>query len=573
MKYTFQADGKIKNQEEQTVLQIKTKRGKPWKIKKLKKIINKHGSLIPFKNELGSFSILASHKKTIKNKKYKLYDLNEDGRINAVTRWFKIKTSQKKWLKKNDYDDPNLPVELTIVEEITDEGSDVPNLPVELTIVEEITDEGSDVPNLPVELTIVNETPNGAHGYFNFLFSGNISGFNQSDIEVIGGKKGSFYNDGYNDEDDITSYGMYVERDDSQMQGTLIISIRENSAYSESGNTNNAARYSSQYDYKAPTIEWSDEWSDDFSVEYTQANETFTINLKFSEVINDFQREFLEITGGTIGTITTLNENLEYKIELIPNPNTEHAWLTLSLDRFKISDKEGNILQLADEDYRRPYDTKQPSSTVKLMCCDQPDTTKLYNRNSGVFVYIEFSEEVNNFKKEDIVVNGGQMSSFSSSSHNREAWFNLKANENESGIIEVYVKDNSYTDMAGNVGSGSNLWTIPYDREAPFITTESFSTDPLTGIIAYRYDFSEPVNGLLSEHIEVYEKTDNHHQPWKEISSELIQSDDRMSYAIQFKPTNTIGYFSTDIQMPITDDFSNHLTVGNDYNVEVSYSI
>ena len=207
------------------------------------------------------------------------------------------------------------------------------------------------------------------------------------------------------------------------------------------------------------------------------------------------------------------------------------------------------------------------------MWCDQPDTPKLYTRNSGVFVYIEFSEEVNNFKKEDIVVNGGQMSSFSSSSHNREAWFNLKANENESGIIEVYVKDNSYTDMAGNVGSGSNLWTIPYDREAPFITTESFSTDPLTGIIAYRYDFSEPVNGLLSEHIEVYEKTDNHHQPWKEISSELIQSDDRMSYAIQFKPTNTIGYFSTDIQMPITDDFSNHLTVGNDYNVEVSYSI
>ena len=89
-------------------------------------------------------------------------------------------------------------------------------------------------------------------------------------------------------------------------------------------------------------------------------------------MIEDFQKEFLDITGGTIGEITTLSENLEYEIELIPDPDKEYmAGISLSLDRSKITDKSGNLLSLAEGDrdstYRRWYDTKNPSAVIKQM--------------------------------------------------------------------------------------------------------------------------------------------------------------------------------------------------------------
>ena len=114
------------------------------------------------------------------------------------------------------------------------------------------------------------------------------------------------------------------------------------------------------------------------------------------------------------------------------------------------------------------------------------------------------------------------MSSFRSFAGSAD--FLLTANEDESGIIDVSIKENSYTDLVGLSGSGSNTWTISYDRENPSITNESFSVDSLTGVISYRYDFSEPVNGLLAEHIDVYEATSDHHQPWAEITSKLSQA-------------------------------------------------
>ena len=233
-------------------------------------------------------------------------------------------------------------------------------------------------------------------------------------------------------------------------------------------------------------------------------------------------------------------------------------------------------MQLAEGDrdgvYRRWYDTKQPTATVN-QSVGSHQWTHLYNNDKTVRVNINFSEYVKDFKKEDIDVNGGQIWDYTAYSDNVS--FYLTANENETGIIEVFVKDDSYTDLVGHMGSGSNLWTIPYDREDPFITNESFSVDQVTGIITYQYDFSEPVDGLLPEHIEVYEKTNNHHtkSQWQEISSELIQSDNRMSYLINFKPTEASGSFSTDISLPLKDDFGNYLTVTYDNNYSIHYSI
>ena len=233
----------------------------------------------------------------------------------------------------------------------------------------------------------------------------------------------------------------------------------------------------------------------------------------------------------------------------------------------------GNSLTVAPGDrdgtYRRWYDTKHPSAVIKQMSGSE-SPSQLHNGHKATFVTINFSEEVKDFSKDDIVVNGGLMSSFRSFAGSAD--FLLTANENESGIIDVSIKENSYTDLVGLSGSGSNTWTISYDRENPSITNESFSVDSLTGVISYRYDFSEPVNGLVAEHIDVYEATSDHHQPWAEITSELSQSDDRMSYTISFKPSKQTGRFSTYISMPLNDDFGNRLMTTADYNYDIEYS-
>ena len=524
MLYTFHADATIRDQSGQVLSHVNTKNGKTWKPKKAANIIRKFATVTPFKSEDSTFSILIQHKK--KEKKHKVYILNQTGNIQNISKWFKIKTPREEWLNTNSYNQPDQSINVTIIE----------------------------------------EKPNQAHGFFTFSFSEDVTGFTQDDIIVSGGSKGSFYS--YSD--DRSKYEMWIEPNSSQQDGILVITVPDEVAYSASGETNESANYSAEFDYKSPFYEWSD----NFSGEYTKATTEFSIKLQFSEFIKGFQRDFLEISGGRIGKITTLRKNLEYEIELIPDPNKEYmAAINLSLDRANITDKAGNLLTLAPGDrdgtYRRFYDTKHPSAVIKQMP-GSGLTANLYNGNKGTYVSIDFSEEVKGFSKDDIIVSGGQISDFQS--YSSFASFYLSANENQSGTIEVLIKENSYTDLAGHTGSDSNIWTIPYDREDPFITNESFSVDPLTGIIAYRYDFSEPVNGLLAEHIDVYEATNNHHQPWQKIIADLNQSDDRKSYTISFKPSKQIGRFSTDILLPLKDDFNNRLTITSDYNYDIMYS-
>ena len=139
------------------------------------------------------------------------------------------------------------------------------------------------------------------------------------------------------------------------------------------------------------------EWSDNFSGQYTKATGAFSIKLRFSEPIKGFQREYLEVRGGKIGKITTLSKNLEYEIELNPDPNKEYmASINLSIDRDKITDKAGNSLTLApgvrDGTYRRWYDTKHPSAVIKQMSGSELPS-QLHNGHKATFITINFSEE------------------------------------------------------------------------------------------------------------------------------------------------------------------------------------
>ena len=151
MLYTSHADATIRDQSDQALAKVHTKKGKAWKPKKAANIIRKFATVTPFKSEDSTFSILIQHKK--KEKKHKVYMLNQTGNIQNISKWFKIKTPREEWLNTNSYIQPDQSINVTIIE----------------------------------------ENPNQAHGFFTFSFSEDVTGFTQDDIIVSGGSKGSFY--------------------------------------------------------------------------------------------------------------------------------------------------------------------------------------------------------------------------------------------------------------------------------------------------------------------------------------------------------------------------------------------
>ena len=93
-------------------------------------------------------------------------------------------------------------------------------------------------------------------------------------------------------------------------------------------------------------------------------------------------------------------------------------------------------------------DTQNPSVTVDIVDASLSD-----GDNSSV-VNFTFSEATTNFDINDISVSNGTLSAFSGSGTSYSVIFT--ANDSTSGTGSVSVNDNSYTDAAGNLGTGDS---------------------------------------------------------------------------------------------------------------------
>ncbi|WP_437883338.1 retention module-containing protein [Pseudomonas sp. LRF_L74] len=190
-----------------------------------------------------------------------------------------------------------------------------------------------------------------------------------------------------------------------------------------------------------------------------QAGETATVSITFSEKVTGFDNNDVTVQNGTLGTLNSVDGGKTWTALFTPNTNVESAQNLIKVVDKSYTDTVGNLGSGASGS-NYSIDTKAPTATIVMA-----DTALKIGETS--LVTITFSEPVTRFDNSDVTVQNGTLSTLSSNDGGK-TWtgtFTPASNiENTSNTITI--ADNTYTDLAGNLGSGASTG-YSIDTKAP----------------------------------------------------------------------------------------------------------
>jgi|GEM_PF-755211 len=207
-----------------------------------------------------------------------------------------------------------------------------------------------------------------------FQFSENVSNFIQNDIRLSNGVISNFT---------VTDANTYTALITPTAEGVVTVDVSSNVAVDNAGNGNVAAiQVSSNFDINQPSVQIQNVPDD--------TNSAFTATFKFNENVNNFALNDVSVTNGAASNLTTIDRST-YTALITP---TAQGLVTLDIPSNSAVDDAGNANTAAPQANSR-FDVTAPSVQIQNVPT---------HVNTSFTVTFAFSEDVNNFTLNDIIV-------------------------------------------------------------------------------------------------------------------------------------------------------------------------
>ena len=324
---------------------------------------------------------------------------------------------------------------------------------------------------------------------YTFTFSQSVNGFAVDDVVVVGGTKAATFASGV----DGSSVYTLVITPNAGFQGNLTVNVPAGVATDLAGNPNTAAVQSVQaVDTLAPSVVITDDEAGTANI----AGGTITYTFTFSQSVNGFAVDDVVVVGGTKAATFASGADGSSVYTLVVTPNAGFQGnLTVDVAAGVATDLAGNPNTAAPQSVQ-PVDTLAPSVVIT------DDEAGTANIAGGTITYtFTFSQSVNGFAVDDVVVVGGTKAATFASGVDGSSVYTLVITPNAGfqGNLTVDVAAGVATDLAGNPNTAAPQSVQAVDTLAPSVAItddEAGTANIAGGTITYTFTFSQSVNGF-----------------------------------------------------------------------------
>ncbi len=329
-------------------------------------------------------------------------------------------------------------------------------------------------------VAITDDTAGTATGdvTYTFTFSEAVTGFTADDVDVTGGRKGTFT---------AISGTVYtlVVTPNADSTTDITVDVPANIATDAADNGNTAAIQSVQaVDTTAPTVAITDDTAGTATGDVTY---TFT----FSEAVTGFTADDVDVTGGSKGTFTAISGTV-YTLVVTPNADSTTD-ITVDVAANVATDA-------ADNGNTAAIQSVQAVDTIAPTVAITDDTAG--TATSNVTYTFTFSEAVTGFTADDVDVTGGSKGTFTAISGTVYTLV-VTPNADSTTDITVDVPANIATDAADNGNTAAIQSVQAVDTTAPTVAITDDTAGTATGDVTYTFTFSEAVTGFTADDVDV----------------------------------------------------------------------
>ncbi|MDC4353776.1 Ig-like domain-containing protein [Acinetobacter baumannii] len=270
-----------------------------------------------------------------------------------------------------------------------------------------------------------------------FTFSEAVTGFDVSDITVVGGTLGALTTT-----DNITWTAVFTP----DGTGTApSISVADNTYTDLAGNlgTGDVLDGTDGFvvDIVPPTLAIT---TDDLAL---AAGETANITFTFSEAVTGFDVSDIAVVGGTLGALTT-TDNITWTAVFTPDGTGTAPSISVADNTY--TDLAGN---LGTGDVLDGTDGFVVDIIPPTLAITTDDLALAAGETANIT--FTFSEAVTGFDVSDIAVVGGTLGALTTTDN--ITWTAVFTPDGTGTAPSISVADNTYTDLAGNLGTGDVL--------------------------------------------------------------------------------------------------------------------
>ncbi len=257
-----------------------------------------------------------------------------------------------------------------------------------------------------------------------FTFSEDVTGFAVEDVTVGNGTASDLQS---------TSATVYTVTITPAEDGAVTIDVDADKATDAAENGNSAAtQLSVDTDQSSPTISITSSESDPTN------NASFGATITFNEAVSGFVEGDVTVGNATLSDFATTDDT-NFTFTLTP---TADGSVTVDVSAGVATDAAGNSNGAATQ---FSIESDQTAPTVSISGVPS-EVTEAFT------ITITFSEEVTGFEESDISLSNSTLSNFAASSNTE-----YTATITPTGNFEISVPADSYTDLAGNLGSSTSV--------------------------------------------------------------------------------------------------------------------
>ncbi|KAF0864780.1 Ig-like domain-containing protein [Pseudomonas sp. LD120] len=292
-----------------------------------------------------------------------------------------------------------------------------------------------------------------------------------------------------------------------------------------------------------------------------KAGQSSTVTVTFSEAVTGLTLADLTVANGSLSNLSSVDGGITWTATLTPSANLTDTTNLITLDNTGYTDWAGNAGSGTTDSNNYAIDTQRPTATIVVA---NPNLTV----GDTSLVTITFSEAVTGFSNADLSVPNGTLSAVSSSDGGITwtATFTPALGVSDATNL-ITLNNTTYTDLAGNTGTGStDSGNFTIDTQVPtatIVVADSALNIGETSLVTIT--FSEAVGGFSNADLTVANGT----------LSSLSTSDGGITWTATFTPnsnvtdtTNLITLDNTGVQGLSSGNSGVGTTDSNNYAID-----
>ncbi|WP_429044638.1 Ig-like domain-containing protein, partial [Aeromonas veronii] len=279
-----------------------------------------------------------------------------------------------------------------------------------------------------------------------FTFSEKVTGFELGDLTVVGGT----VTDLKTTDGGKTWTGTFTPT--PGFEGTASVTVNNGSYTDLNGNVGTGGSDTAPVDTAAPSVVVN------IVDDKLTVGETSDVTFTFSEKVTGFELGDLTVVGGTVTDLKTTDGGKTWTGTFTPTPGFEGT-ASVTVNEGSYTDLNGNAGTGGSD--TAGADIKAPSVIVNIV----DDKLTVGETSEVTFT---FSEQVKGFEVGDLTVVGGTVTDLKTTDGGKTWTGTFTPTPGFEGTASVTVNEGSYTDLAGNAGTGGSD-TAGADIKAPSV--------------------------------------------------------------------------------------------------------